>query len=118
MGGVRKAFGEVGPASRNKCLRTKEYSVLQIVGVVGIGINSGRGRGQPGQVLGSLSDGLQSLDSFYIREQTLKGFGQRNYLRFRGSELYKDWSEGEQDWNRPERKLLRRDGRFELRRWA
>lgn len=79
MGGVRKAFGEVGPACRNKCLRTKEYSVLQIVGVVGIGINSGRGRGQPGPVLGSLSDGLQSLDCFYIREQTLKGFGQRSY---------------------------------------
>lgn len=43
MGGVRKAFQEVGPAGMNKCLRTQEYSVLQIVGVVGIEINSGRG---------------------------------------------------------------------------
>lgn len=50
MGGVRKAFLEVGPASMNKCLRTKEYSVLQMVGIWGIGINSGWGRGQSGQV--------------------------------------------------------------------
>lgn len=42
------------------------------------------------QVLGSLSDGLQNLDSFYNCEQTLKGSGQINYLCLRGSELYKD----------------------------
>lgn len=89
MGGVRKAFQEVGPASMNKCLRTKEYSVLQIVGVVGIGINSGRGSGLPGPVLRSLRGGLGSLDSFSVPTQTLKAFGQVNYLRFRGSELYR-----------------------------
>ena len=54
MGGVRKAFQEVGPASTNKCLRTKAYSVLQIVGIGGVVIYNGRGSGQPDQVLRSL----------------------------------------------------------------
>lgn len=89
MGGVRKAFEELRLAPMNKCLRTKEYSVLQIVGVVGIGINSGRGRGLPVPVLRSFCGGLRSLDSFYVPTQILKAFGQVNYLSFRGSELYR-----------------------------
>lgn len=76
----------------------REYSVLQIVGVVGIAINSARGRGQPGQML-SLCFRLRSLDSFYNFMQTLMVFGQINYLRFRGLELYKGWNKGGQDWN-------------------
>lgn len=77
----------------------QEYSVLQIVGVGGIGINSGGGRGQPGQVLRSLCVRLKSLHSFYICKQTLKAFGQINYLRFQGLELYKEWNKGGEDWN-------------------
>lgn len=66
----------------NKCLRTKEYSVLQMVGVVGIGIDSGRSRGQPGRVLRSLCIRLRNLVSFYFYKLTLKAFGQINCLLF------------------------------------
>lgn len=42
---------------------------------------------------------LRSLDSLYCCKQTLKAFGQINYLDFRTLELYKGWNKGGQDWN-------------------
>lgn len=91
MGGVRKAFQEVGPAPMNKCLRTKEYSVLQIVGVVGTGINSGRG--EVCQACGLRSVGglwwSREFGFLLCSYADPEGLWSSKLLRFRGSKLYR-----------------------------
>lgn len=65
-----------------------------------MGINSGQGRGQPGQVLRSLDVGK----GVWMPLPFVKAFGQINCLHFRGFESYRKWNKGG-----PVRQLLRRE---------